>query len=174
MGQRQEFAGLRPIESKRQRNSGMVGQIRAPRRKSLRRDCIDDHKSRDRHFRHSSFRKVPTLVLHRTEDTLVSVEGGRELAAGIPGDRLVELPGTDHLFFLDDDANDKVLAEIEEFLTGARSAPAVDRVLATVVFEDIVNSTKRAQATGDQGWRDLLNAHTRRCAASFRGSADER
>ena len=116
--------------------------------------------------------RVPTLVLHRTEDTLVSVEGGRELAAGIPGARLVELPGTDHLFFLDDDANDKVLAEIEEFLTGARSAPAVDRVLATVVFEDIVNSTKRAQATGDQGWRDLLNAHdktVRRELSRFRG-----
>ena len=116
--------------------------------------------------------RVPTLVLHRTEDTLVSVEGGRELAAGIPGARLVEFPGTDHLFFLDDDANDKVLAEIEEFLTGARSAPAVDRVLATVVFEDIVNSTKRAQATGDQGWRDLLNAHdktVRRELSRFRG-----
>ena len=116
--------------------------------------------------------RVPTLVLHRTEDTLVSVEGGRELAAGIPGARLVEFPGTDHLFFLDDDANDKVLAEIEEFLTGARSAPAVDRVLATVVFEDIVDSTKRAQATGDQGWRDLLNAHdktVRRELSRFRG-----
>jgi len=116
--------------------------------------------------------RVPTLVLHRTEDTLVSVEGGRELAAGIPGARLVEFPGTDHLFFLDDDANDKVLAEIEEFLTGARSAPAVDRVLATVVFEDIVDSTKRAQATGDKGWRDLLNAHdktVRRELSRFRG-----
>ena len=95
--------------------------------------------------------RVPTLVIHRTEDTLVSVEGGRELAAGIPGARLVEIPGTDHLFFLDDDTNDRVLAEIEEFLTGARSAPVVDRVLATVVFEDIVDSTKRAQAQGRPG-----------------------
>ena len=115
---------------------------------------------------------VPTLVIHRTEDTLVSVEGGRELAAGIPGARLVEIPGTDHLFFLDDDTNDKVLAEIEEFLTGARSAPVVDRVLATVVFEDIVNSTRRAQAKGDQGWRDLLNAHdktVRHELSRFRG-----
>ncbi len=84
---------------------------------------------------------VPTLVIHRTEDALVSVEGGRELAAGIPDAQLVELPGADHLFFLDDDTSDKVLAEIEEFLTGARSAPVVDRVLATVVFEDIVDST---------------------------------
>ena len=61
---------------------------------------------------------VPTLVIHRTEDALVSVEGGRELAAGIPDARLVEISGADHLFFLDDDANDRVLAEIEEFLTG--------------------------------------------------------
>ena len=95
--------------------------------------------------------RVPTLVLHRTEDTLVSVEGGRELAAGIPGARLVEFPGTDHLFFLDDDANDKVLAEIEEFLTGARSAPAVDRVLATVVFEDIVEFDQTCAGDGRPG-----------------------
>jgi class 3 adenylate cyclase len=116
--------------------------------------------------------KVPTLVIHRTEDALVSVEGGRELAAGIPGARLVEIPGTDHLFFLDDDANDRVLAEIEEFLTGARSAPVVDRVLATVVFEDIFDSTRRAEAKGDQGWRDLLNAHdnaVRHELSRFRG-----
>jgi pimeloyl-ACP methyl ester carboxylesterase len=103
--------------------------------------------------------KVPTLVIHRTGDTLVSVEGGRELAAGIPGARLVEIPGTDHLFFLDPGASDWMAAELEEFLTGARSAPVVDRVLATVVFEDIVDSTRRAESKGDQGWRDLLNAH---------------
>ena len=114
--------------------------------------------------------RVPTLVLHRTEDKLVSVESGRALAAGIPGARLVELPGTDHLFFLD--AGDRAIAEIEEFLTGARSAPVVDRVLATVVFEDIVDSTKRADAQGDQAWRDLLNAHdkaVRRELSRFRG-----
>jgi pimeloyl-ACP methyl ester carboxylesterase len=102
---------------------------------------------------------VPTLVIHRTDDTLVSVEGGRELAAGIPGARLVEFPGTDHLVFLDADASDRMLAEIEEFLTGARSAPVIDRVLATVVFEDIVDSTGRAGAKGDRDWRDLLEAH---------------
>ena len=79
--------------------------------------------------------RVPTLVIHLTEDTLVSVEGGRELAAGIPDARLVEIPGTDHLPFLD--AGDRILAEMEEFLTGSRSAPVVDRVLATVVFTDI-------------------------------------
>jgi class 3 adenylate cyclase len=101
---------------------------------------------------------------------LVSVEGGRELAAGIPSARFVEIPGTDHLPFLD--AGDRILAEIEEFLTGSRSAAEIDRVLATVVFEDIVDSTKRAGANGDRAWRDLLNAHdktVRRELSRFRG-----
>ena len=114
--------------------------------------------------------RVPTLVIHLTEDTLVSVEGGRELAAGIPDARLVEIPGTDHLPFLD--AGDRILAEMEEFLTGSRSAPVVDRVLATVVFTDIVDSTKRADAKGDLGWRDILEAHdktVRRELSRFRG-----
>jgi class 3 adenylate cyclase len=115
--------------------------------------------------------RVPTLVLHRTEDALVSVEGGRELAAGIPGARLVELPGTDHIWFLDA-AGDRMLAEMEEFLTGSRSAPVVDRVLVTVVFTDIVDSTRRADAGGDRAWRDLLEAHdktVRRELSRFRG-----
>ena len=98
--------------------------------------------------------KVPTLVVHRTDDTLVSVEGGRELAAGIPGARLVELPGTDHLAFLDA-AGDRMLAEMEEFLTGSRSAPVVDRVLATVVFTDIVDFD---QACGRQGRSGLARS----------------
>jgi class 3 adenylate cyclase len=114
--------------------------------------------------------KVPTLVIHLTNDTLVSIEGGRELAASIPGARLVEIPGSDHLVFLD--AGDRILGEMEEFVTGSRSAAVVDRVLATVVFTDIVDSTKRADAKGDRAWRDLLNAHgqTVRCELSrFRG-----
>ena len=89
---------------------------------------------------------VPTLVIHVTDEILVSVEGGRELAAGIPGARLVEIPGTDHLLFLD--AGDRILAEMEEFLTGSQSAAVVDRVLATVVFTDIVDFD---QAGGFQG-----------------------
>jgi pimeloyl-ACP methyl ester carboxylesterase len=114
--------------------------------------------------------KVPTLVVQPTDDTLVSVEGGRELAAGIPGARLVEIPGRDHLWFVD--ADDRLLAEVEEFLTGSRAAPIVDRVLSTVVFTDIVDSTKRAGAKGDQAWRDLLDAHdktVRRELSHFRG-----
>jgi pimeloyl-ACP methyl ester carboxylesterase len=114
--------------------------------------------------------KVPALVIHRTNDTLISVDGGHELAAGIPGARLVEIPGCDHLFFLD--AGDAVIAELEEFLTGSRSALVVDRVLSTVVFTDIVNSTQRAGSTGDRAWRDLLEAHdnaVRRELSRFRG-----
>lgn len=113
---------------------------------------------------------LPTLVIHLTGDTLVSVEGGRELAAGIPGARLVEIPGIDHLPWLD--TGDRILAEMEEFLTGSRSAVDVDRVLATVVFTDIVDSTKRADASGDTAWRDLLEAHNktvRRELSRFRG-----
>jgi class 3 adenylate cyclase len=105
-----------------------------------------------------------------TDDTLVSVEGGRELAAGIPNARLAEFPGTDHLAFLH--ADDRILAEIEEFSTGLRSTPVVDRVLATVVFTDIVDSTVRAGAKGDLAWRDLLNAHdktVRQELSRFRG-----
>jgi class 3 adenylate cyclase len=113
--------------------------------------------------------KIPTLIIHLTDDTLVSVEGGRELAAGIPGARLVEIPGKDHLPFL---AGERVLEEIEEFVTGSRSSAVVDRVLATVVFTDIVDSTKRAEAKGDLAWRDLLDAHNktvRQELSRFRG-----
>jgi pimeloyl-ACP methyl ester carboxylesterase len=104
--------------------------------------------------------RVPTLVIHRSGDTLISIENGRELAAGISGARLVEIPAADHLFFVSD-PEDRAIAEIEEFITGSRSVPVVDRVLATVVFTDIVESTKRADTTGDQAWRDLLEAHDR-------------
>lgn len=114
--------------------------------------------------------RVPTLVIHLTGDTLVSVEGGRELAAGIPDAQLVEIPGIDHLPWLD--TGDKILSEVEEFVTGSRSAAVVDRVLATVVFTDIVDSTKRADAGGDSAWGDILEAHNktvRRELARFRG-----
>jgi pimeloyl-ACP methyl ester carboxylesterase len=114
--------------------------------------------------------QVPTLVLHLTDDTLVSVEGGRELAAGIPHARLVEFPGTDHLLFLD--AGDWILAEMREFLTGSRSSSVTDRVLATVVFTDIVGSTARADSRGDLAWCDLLETHdktVRQELSRFRG-----
>jgi class 3 adenylate cyclase len=92
------------------------------------------------------------------------------MAAQIPSARYVELPGIDHLPWAGD--ADAVLGEVEEFLTGARSVPEPDRVLATVMFTDIVASTERAGALGDARWRDLLSAHqaaVRRELARFRG-----
>jgi class 3 adenylate cyclase/pimeloyl-ACP methyl ester carboxylesterase len=100
---------------------------------------------------------VPTLVLHRHSDRAVNRRAGQQLAASIPGARYVELPGIDHLPWAGD--SDAVLGEIEEFLTGKRSAPETDRVLATVMFTDIVGSTKRASELGDARWRELLAAH---------------
>ena len=114
--------------------------------------------------------RVPTLVLHRTGDVTVNVRAGREQAVLIPGARYVELPGVDHLPFVGD--ADTILDEIEEFLTGVRPAPASDRVLATVLFVDVVGSTERAARLGDRRWADLLAAFyglVRRELGRFRG-----
>jgi class 3 adenylate cyclase/pimeloyl-ACP methyl ester carboxylesterase len=114
--------------------------------------------------------RVPTLILHRSGDRRVSVDSGRELAARMPGAKYVELPGDEHPPFLGD--ADRIVDEIEEFLTGARSEPDVDRVLATVLFTDIVDSTKRAAELGDRQWRALLDRHdeaVRQQLARFRG-----
>jgi class 3 adenylate cyclase len=100
---------------------------------------------------------VPTLVLHRTGDLTIPVEAGRYLADHIPGASLVEMSGDDHLPWVGD--ADRVLGEIEEFLTGVRHHPEHDRVLATVLFTDIVGSTSRAAELGDKAWGDLLHAH---------------
>ena len=101
---------------------------------------------------------VPTLVIHRTDDVAVNVEGGRELAALIPSARYVELPGSDHIPFIGDNSGEIVDA-IEEFLTGSRTPVTPDRVLATVLFTDIVGSTEKAATLGDRRWRDLLEEH---------------
>jgi pimeloyl-ACP methyl ester carboxylesterase len=113
---------------------------------------------------------VPTLVVHRTGDRSLPVEGARYLAERIRGARLVELPGNDHLPFVGD--QDAILDEIEEFLTGVRRGAGNDRVLATVLFTDIVGSTERAVELGDREWRDLLESHhllVRRALESWRG-----
>ena len=115
--------------------------------------------------------RVPTLVIHRTGDKTVSIEGGRDMAAHIPGARLIELPGVDHLFYVGENANE-ISDAIEEFLTGSRGAVANDRVLATVLFTDIVASTEKAASIGDKRWRDLLDKHhdtIRRNLQRFRG-----
>jgi class 3 adenylate cyclase len=116
--------------------------------------------------------RVPTLVMHRVGDRAVNVELGRYLAANIPAARYVELPGTAHNPFSERDIVDRIVDEAEEFLTGSRSEPDVDRVLATVMFTDIVDSTKRAAELGDRQWRALLDRHddtVREQLARFRG-----
>jgi len=114
--------------------------------------------------------RVPTLVLHRTGDHDVNVEEGRYLASRISGAKFVELPGDDHWIAAGD--TDAVADEIEEFLTGTRPVPELDRVLATVLFTDIVGSTERAAEVGDRRWRELLGNHdatVRRELERFRG-----
>ena len=116
--------------------------------------------------------KAPTLVLHKTEDVLIDIEGGRTLARLIPGAKLVELPGKDHFVFIGSEA-DQILSEIEEFITGTKTEPVIDRVLAAVVFTDIVDSTIHAQRLGDKAWRELLDAHdqvVRQELTRFRGN----
>lgn len=115
--------------------------------------------------------RVPTLVIHRTGDVTINVEGGRYLAEHIPNARYIELPGVDHPPWVGDNA-DQIADVIEKFLTGSTAAVPVDRVLATVLFTDIVGSTEKAATLGDRRWRDLLDAHhatIRRNLARFRG-----
>jgi pimeloyl-ACP methyl ester carboxylesterase len=114
--------------------------------------------------------RIPTLILHTPGDLAVRVEQGRYLAEHIPGARYFEAPGADHLFYAGQ--ADVVLGEIEEFLTGTRNAPEPDRVLATVLFCDIVGSTEQAVALGDHRWRELLQQYyalVRRELGRFRG-----
>jgi len=101
--------------------------------------------------------RVPTLVVHRTGDALIDIKSGREAAGLIPGARFVEVPGTDAYGFADEhhEADDV----IEEFLTGRRPTREPERVLATVLFTDIVGSTDRAAAVGDRDWGRLLDRH---------------
>jgi class 3 adenylate cyclase/pimeloyl-ACP methyl ester carboxylesterase len=101
--------------------------------------------------------QAPTLVIHRKDNVLLSVDNGRYLAEHIPNARLVEVPGADYGLGVGD--VDAVIDEVEEFLTGARGHIDVNRMLATVMFTDIVSSTERAAAVGDSRWRELLDAH---------------
>jgi len=114
--------------------------------------------------------RVPTLVLHRRGDHDVNVAEGRYLAAKIPEAQFVELPGDDH--WISAGNPDEIADQIEEFLTGTRPMPELDRVLATVLFTDIVGSTERAVELGDRRWRDVLATHdaaVRRELERFRG-----
>ena len=114
--------------------------------------------------------RCPTLVLHRRERGMIGPEHGRFIAEQIQGARFVDLPGADAMFATE--YPEITLALVEELVTGSTSAPEADRVLATVLFTDIVGSTERAAAIGDRAWRDLLDryyAAVRREIARFRG-----
>lgn len=117
--------------------------------------------------------RVPTLILHRKDDSTIPVACGRDMAQKIPGAKYVELPGSVHLLqALEPELLDRLLDEIEEFITGTRSRPDMDRVLATVMFTDIVRSTERAAEMGDSRWRELLNnyyAEVRKELSVFHG-----
>jgi class 3 adenylate cyclase len=116
--------------------------------------------------------RVPTLVLHRTGDKFIDIRHSQYLAEHIPGARYVELEGTETLAFSGDGASE--LDEIEEFLTGARHIPDPERILATVMFSDIVDSTQRAADLGDRRWREtlqLIEAAVGRELQRFRGRA---
>src|SRR5262249_2468599 len=113
---------------------------------------------------------VPTLVLHRAGDPLVRPEHGRYLADNIPDARFVELDGEDHQFFVGD--TEPMLDEIGLFVTGASAGGEPARMLASVLFTDIVGSTDQAAALGDRRWRELLDRHdalTLEQVARFRG-----
>lgn len=113
---------------------------------------------------------APTLIMHRSEATFVGVGHGRYLGEHIPGSRYVELPGMDTLYWVGDTT--PILDEVEEFITGVRGGWDAERVLTTIVFTDIVGSTARAAALGDDRWRDLLDNHdavVRHALERFRG-----
>jgi pimeloyl-ACP methyl ester carboxylesterase len=101
--------------------------------------------------------RVPTFIIHRQGDVRVNVEAGRFMARQIPNAKYLELPGSDHALWTGE--TERVLDAVEEFLTGSRSAIESDRVLATVLFTEIVNSTRRAETIGDRAWHDVLDRH---------------
>ena len=102
--------------------------------------------------------RVPTLVLHHTDDPLVPTDGGKYVADHIPGAKYVELPGRNAFLFVEPDWRPS-FQEVAEFLTGQQADVADDRVLATVLFTDIVDSTRKAAEIGDRDWHALLDAH---------------
>jgi class 3 adenylate cyclase len=110
--------------------------------------------------------RVPTLVMHRRDDSFIKIEHSRYISSRIPQAKFVELEGADNMFSLGD--REAVLGEIEEFLTGERHSREPDRMLATVLFTDICGSTERAAELGDRGWRSMLERHD----AVFRRALD--
>jgi class 3 adenylate cyclase len=114
--------------------------------------------------------RVPTIVMHRSDDRDANVAEGRFIASRIPGARFVEFPGADHSWWTQDP--NAILDEIEALITGVRPAPEPNRILATVLFTDLVGSTERLRQRGDQGWTAVLRRHhaaVRRALEYYRG-----
>ncbi|HJU09777.1 MAG TPA: adenylate/guanylate cyclase domain-containing protein, partial [Candidatus Binataceae bacterium] len=114
--------------------------------------------------------RIPTLIVHRTGDKVTPLAGARYLVEHISGAKLVEVPGVDHFAWVGD--TDSILDEVEQFVTGTRQDAKADRIVATVLFVDIVNSTMHLAEKGDRSWRDLLQrfyAIMRRNISRFRG-----
>ena len=103
---------------------------------------------------------VPTLIIHRKDDVAVDVEGGRFIAEQVPDAKYVELSGNDHLPWVGENSN-QILDEMAKFLTGEWRPVEADRILVTVLFTDIVDSTRHAAELGDQRWRELLDRHNK-------------
>jgi class 3 adenylate cyclase/esterase/lipase len=101
--------------------------------------------------------QAPTLVLHATGDVRIKVEAAREMAAAIPNSKIVEFPGEDHMFWLHDPRD--VIDEIRNFVGATPSVLETDRVLSTVMFTDLVDSTQAATSMGDVKWRSVLETH---------------
>jgi hypothetical protein len=116
--------------------------------------------------------RVPTLVVHRKDNAYIRADNGRYLAAHIPGAKFVEVPGVDHLYHVGE--TDVILDAIEEFLTGRHETAEEERVLATVLFADIVGSTERAAQLGDRPGGIYLKATTAWRDARWRTSAAAR
>ncbi len=114
--------------------------------------------------------RVPTLVMHRRDDPMLDINASRYIAERIPGAKMVELEGRDHLPWVGD--SDAISREVQAFVTGARAETFVDRVLATVLFVDIVGSTQQAAEMGDAAWRSRLDGFydgMRRTLERYRG-----
>ena len=115
--------------------------------------------------------QAPTLVLHRSDDRIVTPRHGEYIAEHVKGARYLELPGSDHLWFSGD--TEGLIDEVQEFLTGVRRPVPAERVLATVMFTDIADSTHLAATLGDRRWEAVLDEHhalIRRQLARFRGT----
>jgi class 3 adenylate cyclase/alpha-beta hydrolase superfamily lysophospholipase len=155
---------LKPVFKSQATNADAVAQLAKLERFSSSPGALRTYLTLNRQVDVSSILpllRIPTLVLHCRTDAQVDVAIGREIAKQIPGARYIEYPDGDHAFWTGDIEN--LLLDIEEFVTGRRdgASPDLERVLATVLFTDIVDSTQRAAQMGDEKWRKLLDQHDR-------------